>query len=79
MRISKTYESLRDGMVDVFREANQLINQKKVNVDGKNVSLHFFLCGDMKFKQKVLVHSSQAGQAQRVEREWVTHHQRLQL
>ena len=50
----ESYETLRDGMKDVFQEVNDMVEEKKIDVDGKTIELDFYLCGDMKFKQKVL-------------------------
>ena len=50
----ESYETLRDGMKNVFAEVNGLLRDKSLTVDGEEVHLEFFLCGDMKFKQKIL-------------------------
>ena len=37
----ESYENLRDGMRDVFQEVNELIDEKKMKVGGKNINLEF--------------------------------------
>ena len=50
----ESFETLRDGMGEVFDEVNDLIRAKEIEVDGQLFPLQFFLCGHMKFKQKIL-------------------------
>ena len=43
------YETLQEGMRDVFVEVNRLLAEKSIVVDGSKLDLEISLCGDMKF------------------------------
>lgn len=43
------YSTLKTCFGDVFRDINELVNEKKIEIDGKTFNLEFFLGGDYKF------------------------------
>ena len=49
-----TYETLRDGMRNAFEQVNSLVEKKTLDVGKLTVPVKFFLCGDFKYKQRVL-------------------------
>ena len=51
---SESYETLRDGMGKVFEQINQLVKDGTITVNGQTFPVEVFMCGDFKYKQKVL-------------------------
>ena len=43
------YDLLRECFADVFRDINEVVTEKKIDLDGETVNLEFFLGGDYKF------------------------------
>ena len=50
------YEAMKTSLKNLFKEVNELIEKGQITVDGKDVSINFFLGGDMKFLLMVMGH-----------------------
>ena len=48
------YETMKTTLKHFFKEVNELIEKGQITVDGKDVSINFFLGGDMKFLLMVM-------------------------
>ena len=48
------YETMKTSLKHFFKEVNELIEKGQITVDGKDISINFFLGGDMKFLLMVM-------------------------
>lgn len=48
---SESYETLRDGLIPVVQEINELLKQREILIDGKMITLKIYYDADYKVKE----------------------------